>query len=51
MTVKAGIVGWPVTQSLSPVLHGYWLKQLGIDGEMLRVPAPVATRPSMGWAC
>jgi shikimate dehydrogenase len=39
MTVKAGIVGWPVTQSLSPVLHGYWLKQLGIDGEMLRTPA------------
>lgn len=39
MTVKAGIVGWPVTQSLSPVLHGYWLKQLGMDGEMLRVPA------------
>ena len=39
MTVKAGIVGWPVTQSLSPVLHGYWLKQLGIEGEMLRVPA------------
>ena len=39
MTVKAGIVGWPVMQSLSPVLHGYWLKQLGIDGEMLRTPA------------
>ncbi len=39
MTVKAGIVGWPVTQSLSPVLHGYWLKRLGINGEMLRVPA------------
>ncbi len=40
MTVKAGIVGWPVAQSLSPVLHGYWLRQMGIDGEMLRVPAP-----------
>lgn len=39
MTVKAGIVGWPVTQSLSPILHGYWLKQLGIDGEMLPTPA------------
>ena len=39
MTVKAGIVGWPVTQSLSPILHGYWLEELGIDGEMLRVPA------------
>jgi shikimate dehydrogenase len=40
MTLKAGIVGWPVTHSLSPVLHGYWLKEHGIDGEMLRVPAP-----------
>lgn len=40
MTVKAGIIGWPVTQSLSPVLHGYWLRQMGIDGEMRRVPAP-----------
>jgi shikimate dehydrogenase len=39
MTRKAGIVGWPVTHSLSPVLHGYWLKEYGIDGEMLRVPA------------
>ena len=32
-------MGWPVTHSLSPVLHGYWLKEYGIDGEMLRVPA------------
>jgi shikimate dehydrogenase len=39
MTRKAGIVGWPVTHSLSPVLHGYWLKEYGIDGEMLRVLA------------
>ena len=39
MTRKAGIVGWPVTQSLSPVLHGYWLKQLGIDGAFEKVPA------------
>lgn len=39
MTMKAGIVGWPVTQSLSPVLHGYWLNEHGIDGEMLRLPA------------
>jgi shikimate dehydrogenase len=39
MTAKAGVVGWPIEHSLSPVLHGYWLKQYGIDGEMLRVPA------------
>ena len=28
----AGIIGWPVTHSLSPVLHGYWLEEYGIDG-------------------
>ena len=35
---KAGIIGWPVTHSLSPVLHGYWLKEYGVGGEMLRLP-------------
>jgi shikimate dehydrogenase len=36
---RAGIIGWPVEHTLSPVLHGYWLKQYGIDGEYLRLPA------------
>lgn len=36
---RAGIIGWPVTHSLSPVLHGYWLQEYGVDGEMLRLPA------------
>jgi len=36
----AGIVGWPVTHSLSPVLHGHWLAEYGIDGAMV----PLATR-------
>lgn len=33
-------MGWPVAHSLSPALHGFWLKQLGIDGsyENLAVP-------------
>jgi shikimate dehydrogenase len=35
----AGIMGWPVQQSLSPVLHGFWLKEHGIRG--LYVPLPV----------
>lgn len=30
---KAGVVGHPVAHSLSPKLHGYWLKHYGIDGE------------------
>lgn len=29
----AGVAGWPVSHSLSPRLHNYWLKQLGIHGE------------------
>jgi shikimate dehydrogenase len=35
----AGIVGWPVAQSLSPRMHGYWLARHGIDGAY--VPMPV----------
>jgi len=35
----AGVVGWPVTHSLSPVLHGYWLAEYGIDGAMLPLAA------------
>ena len=37
--MRAGIIGWPVSHSLSPLLHGYWLKQYGIDGEYVRLPA------------
>lgn len=36
---RAGVIGWPVAHSLSPVLHGYWLKQLGIDGSYEKIPA------------
>ena len=28
----AGVMGWPVQHSLSPRLHGYWLRTYGIDG-------------------
>jgi shikimate dehydrogenase len=38
----AGIFGWPVDHSRSPRLHGYWLKQFGIDG----VYIPFATHPA-----
>lgn len=30
--IKACVVGWPITHSRSPMIHGYWLKTLGIDG-------------------
>ena len=34
----ACIVGWPVEHSRSPALHGFWLKQHGIDGFYGRLP-------------
>lgn len=32
MTKRACIMGHPVAHSRSPMLHGYWLRTLGIDG-------------------
>ena len=34
----AAIVAWPVEHSRSPALHGFWLKQHGIDGHYGRLP-------------
>lgn len=36
----AGIFGWPVKHSRSPLLHGFWLDHYGIDGAY--VPLAVA---------
>lgn len=38
--LKAGVMGWPVEHSRSPVLHEYWLKTYDIDGSYLRLPIP-----------
>ncbi|WP_299381114.1 shikimate dehydrogenase [uncultured Kiloniella sp.] len=37
----AGVIGWPISHSKSPRLHGYWLEALGIDGTYL----PLAIEP------
>ncbi len=36
----AAVVGWPIAHSLSPRLHGHWLKRYGINGHY--VPLAVA---------
>lgn len=36
----AGVMGWPVSHSLSPRMHNHWLEQYGIDGAY--VPLAVA---------
>ena len=42
----AAIVGWPVEHSRSPALHGFWLRQHGIDGHYGRLPVE-PTRPAL----
>jgi shikimate dehydrogenase len=37
-TRLAGIMGWPVSHSRSPVLHGFWLDETGVDGAYLPLP-------------
>ena len=34
----AGIMGWPVAHSRSPMLHGYWVKELGLSGAYVHLP-------------
>ena len=34
----AGIIGWPVSHSRSPRLHGFWLERHNIDGAYVPLP-------------
>lgn len=36
--IQACVIGWPISHSRSPMIHGYWLKKYGIDGSYTRVP-------------
>lgn len=53
----AGVMGWPVGHSLSPRLHGYWLREHRIDGAYVPMavqpgdfPRVLKTLPRMGFA-
>ncbi len=37
----AGVIGWPIAHSRSPVIHNHWLDRLAIDG----VYVPMAVQP------
>ncbi len=45
-TLRAGVIGWPIAHSKSPVLHGYWLRHYGIDGSYERIPVEPGTLPA-----
>jgi shikimate dehydrogenase len=38
--IRAGVMGWPVAHSRSPLLHGYWLERYKIAGEYTLLPVP-----------
>lgn len=55
--IRAGVIGHPIAHSLSPKLHGYWLKKYGIDGEYKAHDVPpesledfIRTLPERGFA-
>ena len=31
MTIRAGVAGWPIAHSLSPVIHSAWIRAAGLD--------------------
>jgi shikimate dehydrogenase len=35
---RACVIGWPIEHSRSPIIHGYWLRTLGIAGTYTREP-------------
>jgi shikimate dehydrogenase len=37
---RAGVMGWPVGHSRSPLLHRFWLREYGIEGEYLLLAVP-----------
>ena len=37
----AGVIGWPIHQSRSPMLHNYWFKQHSLNGHYV----PLAVKP------
>ncbi|TAL02364.1 MAG: shikimate dehydrogenase [Rhodospirillaceae bacterium] len=47
-TKVAGVMGWPVSHSKSPALHGFWLREHGIDGVYIPLPVkPENLRPAL----
>ena len=39
----AGIMGWPVAHSRSPLIHNYWLQKYGLTGSYVQLPVVPGT--------
>ena len=42
----AGVMGWPISHSRSPLIHGHWIDRYGVDGAYV----PFAVKPEDGEA-
>lgn len=36
--ILAGVMGWPVAHSRSPLIHGHWLRHYGLKGDYVLLP-------------
>ena len=43
--ILAGIMGWPVAHSRSPMLHGHWIAHHGLNGAYVLLPVDPADLP------
>ena len=53
----AGVMGWPVAHSRSPLLHNYWIQKCGLTGAYVLLPVlpenlevAIAGLPALGFA-
>jgi shikimate dehydrogenase len=46
MTVYAEVIGDPIAHSKSPVIHGFWLDRLGLDGDYRRAHVRAGDLPA-----
>lgn len=47
MTTKSFVIGHPIAHSKSPLIHGYWLEQLGIAGDYQALDVAPADLPTL----
>ncbi len=41
------VIGWPISHSRSPLIHGYWLDKYDIDGSYRRLPVKPDNLPEL----
>lgn len=53
----AGVMGWPVSHSRSPLIHGHWMAEMGLRGDYVLLPVQpehlakaLRTLPYLGFA-